>query len=450
MATEGRLWQDPHVSVFRTIYERFDPEGAPPSEWRADRSRSPTKDILDRLRLGIGAGRFLVVGTVGTGKSTELLRIAEGRARESFVVQLDLVSHFDRAVGNLTALQRVTSWEVVFLSAIAIARAAQERLGLELVDGALSDLEAAWKRAAKKSGVPGSTTATINLTKLAKSMAILASAVGGGPAGAEAAKTLLAPLDAADVKWKLPVGRSVRRLDDQDDEVQTLLQAANVIINDVQYRHGRRVLLVLDGLDRIEGHDEAGGLFLGSSILSQLQCQSVVCGPFILRHDAGLSTVRGFDIEVLVNEPVIDFDDPGSPGPGVEFMLEVFARRTADLAVEVPEAIVREVAHRSGGRVRDFVKLVRELAAQVLLDEAGSVTEAHLATALKKQRLLLETGLTKNHLDVLRAVMADPHRSYPAGEIGYELLRTSKLLPYPNGSAWYYPHSLLLRGNLLT
>ena len=136
-------------TILRDIYGRFDPEGAPKHpEWRADRPRSPANEISQRLQLGIGQGRFLIVGTVGTGKSTELRRIAEGRAQESFVVQLDLVEHFDQIVGDLGALQRVTGWEVVFLATLAVARAARERLGFEFVDGALERLADAWKRAA--------------------------------------------------------------------------------------------------------------------------------------------------------------------------------------------------------------------------------------------------------------------------------------------------------------
>jgi hypothetical protein len=281
-------------------------------------------------------------------------------------------------------------------------------------------------------------------------MVILASPGVGGPAAPAPAATLLAPLEAVDLKWKLPVGRTRKPLDDQAEEVQTLLQAANVIIADVQHRLGRPVLLVLDGLDRVEGHDQACALFGDSAVLSKLRCHSVVCAPFVLRHDTRLATIRGFDVKVLVNEPVLDQSAPEKPGPGVGFMVDVFRRRTADLDVQIDPAIVAELAYRSGGRLRDFVKLMRELAGQVLLDGGEAVTTEHLEAALREQRLLLEAGLHTDHLDVLRTVMNDPHHRLPPGSLSYELLRTSRLLPYPDGSEWYYPHALLLRGELLS
>ena len=280
-------------------------------------------------------------------------------------------------------------------------------------------------------------------------MVILASTAVGGNAAATATGALLAPLEAVDVKWRLPLGRAKKLLDDQTDEVQTLLQAASVLVNDIQHQLGTTVLLVLDGLDRIEDRDDANALFGDSAILSHIQCNSVICAPFVLRHDTWLATVRGFEVKSLVNEPVLAQDDPSRPGPGIDFMLEVFRRRTADLVSPIDEGIVRELAFRSGGRLRDFVKLVRELAGQVLLRGAENASADDLEAALREQRLLLEAGLNTDHLAALKGVMDDPRHRLPPVAVGYELLRTNRLLPYPDGSEWYYPHALLMKGDLL-
>jgi hypothetical protein len=297
--------------------------------------------------------------------------------------------------------------------------------------------------------VPDAAQAETDLAKLAKSMVILASSAVGGGAAATATSSLLAPLEAVDVKWRLPLGRSKKLLDDQTEEVQTLLTAANILINDIRHQLGRTVLLVLDGLDRIENRDDANALFGDSAILAHIQCNSVIGAPFVLRHDTRLATVRGFEVKILVNEPVLAHDDPSKPGPGIDFMLDVFRRRTHDLASPIDEAIVRELAYRSGGRLRDFIKLVRELAGQVLLRGAETASGADLDTALREQRLLLEAGLNTEHIAALRSVMDDPRHRLPPGTIGYELLRTNRLLPYPDGSEWYYPHALLTKGDLL-
>lgn len=113
--------------IWQEIYNRFDPFlPAAEQSWRADRPRSPAGDIVKLLGAPFDGTRVLVTGTTGTGKSTELLRIAEASGRDDFVVVLDLQRHFSEIVGDEQALQSIHSWEVVFLAGLAVVRAATE------------------------------------------------------------------------------------------------------------------------------------------------------------------------------------------------------------------------------------------------------------------------------------------------------------------------------------
>ncbi len=66
--------------LWQQIYERFDPErpAYDPAE-RADRPRSPAAKIVNTLNAPFADARFLLTGTIGTGKTTELYRVAEQR-----------------------------------------------------------------------------------------------------------------------------------------------------------------------------------------------------------------------------------------------------------------------------------------------------------------------------------------------------------------------------------
>ncbi len=101
----------PPSLVWNAIRNRFRPdEWSPRDDWRAERAGSPSDRILksleraahDRMTTGeekpSDEPRFLFAGTVGTGKSTELWKVAEVRARkgEEFVVFVNLVRHFGR------------------------------------------------------------------------------------------------------------------------------------------------------------------------------------------------------------------------------------------------------------------------------------------------------------------------------------------------------------------
>lgn len=194
--------------IWQEIYRRFDPL-APTLEraYRADRERSPANEIATSLGMPFADPRVLLTGTVGTGKSTELIRIAEARAADDFVVVLDVHRHFADVMGDEQALERVESWEVVFLAGVALVRAVSEILPYPIPPQHLKDLANAWRKLAEATKTP--MEAQVDIGTLAKGMIVLAStAAGGGAAGLGVSAGLKAFEAAAGaVRWSLSIGR---------------------------------------------------------------------------------------------------------------------------------------------------------------------------------------------------------------------------------------------------
>lgn len=436
------LWQE--------LFQRFDPEvPAQQPAWRADRPLSPVEAIGNALDRPFGIPHVLLTGTVGTGKTTELLRIAQARAHKEFVVYLDLDRHFQEVVGDPAALQQVSSWEVCFLAGLALLRSAEEKLAFSFPKEHLNDLEQAWRALAKASGEVDKAP-EVDVGTLAKSMVLLASSAVGaaalGPAGAAAAAGLsvLAPVPEA-MKWSLSLGLQKRVLPDQDAQMQTMLRCVNVLIGLVQQR-AAKVLLILDGLDRIESFERAKALLLDSRMLGQLNCRMVVCGPFVLRRDGAIFNVRGFsDVPPVVNVPVLSQTNPLEKGKGISFFVDLYARRVADknAAGLVPMHLLERLAYYSGGRAREFVVFIRRLAEFAWDADVDAATDELADKVLNERRLRRETGLHRGHIKLLEAVIKDPEHRLPEDELAYKLLTNGALLPYPDGSEWYYPHPLL-------
>ena len=433
--------------LWHKIHDRFDPESpATDPAMRAERPGSPAQKIISLLDMPFGGSHFLLTGTVGTGKTTELCRIQDARAGRELVVFLDLVRYFSEVVRDNAALQKISSWEVCFLAAVALIRAAKEQANLDIPSKEVAELEKAWRAI---SGATGTPEAQFDVGTLVKSMTGL---------GTTAVSTILDGVTATAVtgtiavtggilsalKLVLPLGRSQKSLADGAPEMQTLLDRVNAIINHVQRQ--RRVLLIIDGLDRIRNIEPAVALFVDSQIISQLDCALVVSGPFALRHHTAFSAVRGFKPFVLVNEPVLDKNEPDKPGPGVSFFCDVFARRSVDLnaAGLIERDLLEKLAYRSGGRARDFVRLVRELAIVAWQADAKQVTQQMVDEVLDSLRRLRETGLNKGHIELLEKIALDPLHQLPKDGLAQELLLCEALLPYPNESEWYYPHPLLM------
>ncbi|HYO70192.1 MAG TPA: AAA family ATPase [Archangium sp.] len=433
--------------LWRELYERFDPESPATMKWRAPRPHSPAKKILETLDRPFGTPRILLMGTVGTGKTTELLRIAEEREERELVVFLDLERHFTQVVKDPNALHRIQAWEVCFLAGLALVFRFKERLGTELDPEMVNQLGEAWLRLAEttKTPIPQHESDSFAKEALNLGAALSMGALGVGAAwGLKAARTLMGSMRSW--TWDLPMGRSEKLLPDQDRQVQDLLGAVNLLLGEVQQKH-RKVLLIVDGLDRIRDQPRARELFIHSQLISHLSCPLIVACPLALRQDVVTAGVRGFRVDTLVNEPVLDHDDPSRPGPGVSFFHELYAQRVRDLGNEASDLVspnlLGELAYRSGGRARDFVRFIRSLTEVAWDQDVSEATPELVKEVLDEWRLRLETGLHAEHIQLLMMVMRDPEHRLPLNELGHELLDYQQLLPYPNDSEWYYPHPLL-------
>ena len=439
--------------IWEALYRRFDPdEPAHTGQWRADRRWSPIPSISAGLKRPFGEKRYLVMGTVGTGKTTELLRVAEERSEDHVVVFLDLWRHFEEGVGDPNALQHVQTWEVLLLIGLAVYRAAEARFGHVWSKEDLKDLERA---AARFTDRPGDTSGggSVDLARLASSLLVFA----GGPVGvlagsaAEAGVKAIGEVARAS-RWDFKIGVSGRKsLPDQDERVQEMLGAVNALIGTIQHQY-RRLLLLVDGLDRIKVAETTRSLFVESTVLGSLSCATVLTAPLVLRRKGLAAQVRRFEPKVLANAPVIDRHDPHREGDGIEFLLDVFRRRVEDLPAPaglgraadcITEPHLRHLAWCSGGRARDFVRFIR-MVAERAWDHGAAIAPPEIVNdAIDERRNVMEMGLNKRHIELLIEVMQDPERLLPDDEAIEALLEQWCLLPYPNGSEWYFPHPLL-------
>ena len=271
---------------------------------------------------------------------------------------------------------------------------------------------------------------------------VAGSAIAPGAVAANAGINALKEA-AGGVKWKLAQGRSAKRLLDQDDELRGLLLVVNRMLGEIQSKHAP-VLLVIDGLDRVTDVDHARALFVDSSMLSQFACATVVCGPYALRHRPELAQMKGFRPVTLVNEPVMDMGDLRAHGPGIAVFERMFRSRVARWDEAADPAALRHLAWCSGGRARDFVRLVRMLAERVLIAKGVRAERAHVDQVIDEARRLRETGLHAGHIAVMEALARDPQRRLPRDPEAWDLLHWDCILPYPNGGEWYGPHPLLL------
>lgn len=432
-------WPMNEREIWGEVHRRFDPQ-APPArpEWRANRSYGGIYPLHERLRRPFDAHpKILVAGTVGAGKTTELLRLAEDRRERDLVVYFDVHHHLQTVVRDVAVINQIAPWEIAVLVGLAVGRALNET---ELAAPEhLEKIQAAWGALLPKRDVK-----RVDLAKLMGSMTLVISDV----TGISALKTIAGLTKG--FRWDREVGRV--RHHEQDPAVQALFDAVNALLIKAAKRTNHRLVVLLDGLDRIQDAHHARALFVSSTFLTSLECALIVNAPFVMRHDAAFAEARGFTQHFLVNEPVLSAEapaDPSRPGDGLRFFRELTRKRMQDVEAQAGRQLIASdaldfLAWHSGGRARDFVHFIREAAGHTFSKTQPCITHEIAQVVANDRRRVLESGIRQSHVTALTQVMQAPRAPLPDADVVDELLTNGRLLPYPNDSEWFFPHPLLL------
>lgn len=404
---------------------------------RVERPYSPLDDMLEELRLPFGLRKELLYGPPGSGKTTELLALLEPLSDKHLAVYLDLRAHFEDQRGDANALDHLQPWEVLGVVGLAVYRAAREHLGHTFP----TKVESAFAEAlAAPAGQPST---TLDVARISKEVALVVAAPADlALPGAGLALRSLAAV-AAGISSALPMGLPGRSpIPDADDRIKNLKRAVDGLLDDVFTQYDRRrVLLVVDGLDRA-GRETIARLFVTSQLLVELPCHQVWTAPL----DLPTNNVRGVAPRGMHNLPVLDPADPSSPGPGVDFFRTMWTSRARAAGVSAEAISMRHLerlAWASGGLVREHLHMLQDTIERAWTDDSP-VTDAHIESVLGKWRERWVWGLGSASRDALRRVRE--RRIFDdTSDLDLRLLSEKCIVAYPNGSIWYWPHPLLQR-----
>jgi hypothetical protein len=405
----------------------------------------PSVDLYERLRRSSAHSKYLLATTEGSGNTSMLFHLCGRLATDRSVIFFDVYDHFVRRVCDPRAIDRVEPWELLGLLGLAIVRAGEDRFGHrwgnepKALEQALCRLRQA----------DGGNAAEIDVATLAKGLTI---AVGGGTVDTGLQVLDVAP-DTRRWSWRIGLTEDRRRLD-QEPDVRALLHAVNGLLMQLQ-RDFRRLLVVVDGIDRIWDSRRPTVLFSESSLLGELVCDEVITAPCDLLSGAARRATT-FRVHALCNVPVLSREDPSKPGPGLGFFRAMVDKRietvksklaegglSAPCDAPIPRHVVDRLAYYSGGSAREFVRMVAFAAMEAWDARAEALTDAMVDVTLRDARTPLEFRITSDEIELLERVMLDPEHELPTEPLAYALLQQQRLLRFPNDPPWYYPNPLL-------
>lgn len=438
------------MSIWTRVYQDFDP--SVPAETRQhvvrDQYNPVTSAVCEQLRLPVDHQKHILAGGIGSGKSTELRAVLNDLHQDKDVLFLDLVEHYQQAVRDPYALERIEAVELIGLIGLGVLRFGRESLKVQW--GEHEARFAAALSALARHDKPEESP-TLDIAKLTSAVGLIVGMASSSPElglmTASAASQGVQALKAVADSWTWRVGlfgRAARA--DQEPSVLALASATNALLDHLRELRKRPLVLVVDGLDRVREDEIFSPLLITSRLLAALRADLVITADLglVQRHRAKL---RAWDTRDFTYAPVAQREDPLQRDPrGVDFLALVAEHRLNNLGHPglISRAQLQTLGYYSAGSVRDFVTLVRNVAIQAMIAKSPMATDTMLDTVLNRHRREQEAGLNRAHIACLLKVLDDPERLPPEDDLAVELELRQLLLAYPNESTWYLPHTALI------
>ncbi len=401
---------------------------------------SAAQRILDQLNLDTELPqrtKFVLCGSLGSGKSSELVHLAaELQRQDRSFIGLDL----PRTVAYPEEMSAV---EVLFFIGMAALKHHRAFL-LDATDAQRQELERVEQELMAGLGSMTRGPLRYDLREALSGVATFAANLAVGNIGG-------LPGSVGSVARGLtPHGRDIRPARDKDPQVERLVKAVDDAL--VLYSQGGELPIILvDGLDKILKSERVNELFFRPT-LSQCAASVIYTGPVSLalnmdRAMMSSSMTLVMLTNIVVNRPSCSLPDmkkiDAKIEDGRELLRKIVSLRLGELELDCYKvfdpAVLELLITLSGGLLRDLIRIIKYSIRAANEVDAERINEAVAEQAINDLRN--EYYLTTQQIDELRHVAKTGEQS--GSPVSVELALRNLIIPYNNGQPWFEPHPLL-------
>lgn len=395
--------------------------------WYVERPGSPCREFLELLNPQLFPGRYVLVGHRSSGKTTELIKLATELRKnyDYFVVYLPLEYNLD--------ISRVNPAEVLFLMGAAIYKVASDELEEKPEKKLLEELENSL------------TTLVQERTQYKKFSINLAELLEGMVCFGASLLHLSAPLALRPFTFVSGTDPKLIRKREVQPQLKEIADCVNKIVKEVENKGKKFLVLLVDGLDKVEDEELIELNFLENPHLATIGCRVIYVGPMILYYGVPFAGVRTrFHVIELPN---IMIHDRNRNPANYRTMQEMVNRRLNSLGYTTEEVIypeaLRLLIRNSGGIVRDLMFLVKQAAFNAKIAGENRIDEKIAEQAIAGYRRKFEAALTPKYYAVLKEVAKRQGRT--DDPLCDELIMGNFVLSYidEKGAIWFDVHPIL-------
>ena len=378
-------------------------------DWFVARPDSPIDELAILLEDTDDPQKVLFTGHRGSGKTTELAKLTERLGERFFIVHYSV-----KSVLNLFDLSYVD----VVLS-----------LGLELMRAST----------AEDGHVGVSEDVLEHILKFGKEITEEVEIGAAEQAGVGAELNLLVGKLSAKLGTEDTTRNTVR--ENVSHRISDLLDSVDMLSHEVQKNTGRRVLMIVEDLDKTDLQTAKQLFYEHARSLLAPDVSIIYTFPTALRHDNDFMQIQmNFpNTQVLPNLKVESRD--GAPDPeGLACVREILTRRVEE-GLFSDEGLA-DLISMSSGIPRELVALARQACLEARTKQKPRVEPDDVARAVRRKRTDYQVLLTETQLDLLERVHAE--KRVENDEEHRALLHNLSALEYRNDEVWHDVHPLVV------
>ena len=253
--------------------------------------------------------KILVTGQTGCGKTSEMAKLARETEKDFFVIWLDVRRSLD--------MFNVSHVEVIFAIGAAVYYVAREK-GIKVSEGLINSLVESLSTVVRE--VTRKDDFKLDAGTILKNLATGILTVVGVP---------IVSLEPFSAPFSLGLGETTVSRQEIKPKISEILKQVNEIIDETRRKTKKSLLLIVDGLDRIE-IDQAKLIFAQSHLLTQLSGHVIFTAPALLYYSPYLQTARSLFKSIEFPNVKLWEKNNKSKGlceEGKEIMLKVIRKR---------------------------------------------------------------------------------------------------------------------------
>ncbi len=409
---------------WKPLFNAFDPWGelvtaTDLARYYVEREKSPLDQLATDLQLSRQPEKALLVGHIGSGKTSSLARLREHLKDLFFIVPLNAetsLSTFN--IGHAEVLVH---------------------LGLGVY----------YEARRQEAPISGD-----KFNKLVDSLRTLISEQGESGAAAWSSDKVLEKIGVM-IKYGFS-GALTSKLEVRP-VVAEVVNRVNDILAEVEGHTGKPVLVTLDGLDKLDVA-VARDVFAHSTLLTRPACHVIYTIPIPLRYDSSFShAIANFRVCDLPNFKINNRNGTSYPS-GRTRLGEVIRKRIADhVSAKNPaftEEAIAVLVEMSGGLLRDLIRLAQTACREAFIAQTDRVDERLARAAVQALTNEQAANLRTVHWEELQQVYRTKRLTTRieelnvAGEVKKvvvcdQLLEGRHIFAYVNDETWFDVHPVL-------